>query len=130
MTKKLTIILLSLLFMCTASSCESGYKTVNARESNTPGIISMSYTSFDGTKIGDFLHVFEGEPLELEANIITEKGKLSILIYETGNKENIVYEARDIPTSRFMIELTEPGDYELWLEAEDHSGSYDLIMVP
>ncbi len=76
------------------------------------------------------MHVFEGEPLELEANIITEKGKLSILIYETGNKENIVYEARDIPTSRFMIELTEPGDYELWLEAEDHSGSYDLIMVP
>ena len=123
---KLAALLLLLLFI--VSGCSGGFSNsvTLAREYNTPSSLSMSYMKFNGSKMGEFLHVPEGKTVEIRTAVVTEGGELSIIISRDNKSGEVVYRADNIKTSEFTITISGKGDYIIWFEAKDHKGAYSL----
>lgn len=122
-------VLCAMLFL---SGCggNGGYSVTNpVGEISMPDQIAMSYSNLNGTKFGEHFPVGDNEILEFQVAVQTESGSLSIYLTDDNNNDMTVYSAKDIPTSEFEFTLDEPGQYTLWLEAEDHKGGYTITVV-
>lgn len=126
--KKL-ILLLSFLIILTGCTSGGGYQVTNAiGETSTPGMLAMTYDNFNGTKFGDFYPVAPGETVEFLVNVETLDGSLTIYVTPESDENMIVYKAEDIQTSEFSFIIDDPGEYALYLSADDHKGGY-VIQV-
>lgn len=112
------------VFLLTGCTVDSSF-VVGAVEKNTSTQMSMSYRKFDGYKQRKF-EVKEGAPVIVSVEIETESGNLDAYIAKDNSKEDAVYEGHDIPDSSFTVTVSEPGEYTIRVEGEDHSGSYSF----
>jgi hypothetical protein len=117
--KKLILPLL-LVIVLTFTGC-SNYIEFGAIEQSNSHEFSSSYIKLSGTKIHT-LKVKDGETINIEADIVTKKGKLDVYIYK--NKDKNEYEGNNVKTGTFTVNLTEPGNYKIKVIAKNHKGSY------
>lgn len=85
--------------------------------------IWSKYAYFTGTKERS-IKVKEGKPIEVSAKITSKSGTLNIKIYKDTDKDNCIYEGKDVKTSKFKVSLTEPGRYILKIVAKKHKGEF------
>lgn len=138
--KKLNLMLLIGLLMLLIGGCTYGSGTSKMSvEVNTLSKMSMSYQMFSGYKATD-IKVKEGETLEVSVDIVSEKGKLDLIIEKKNTRDSEesddskgkaekVYEGTDLPTSNFKVTLEEPGEYTVKVTGENHKGSYKVTWV-
>lgn len=125
--KALVAALLAMTILLAGCGGGSSYSLTNPiGEVSEPGLLAVNYSNFDGLRFGEFFPVAEGETLVFHVNVLTESGSLSIFVTPEDNEDLIVYRADDIATSEFTFTLTEPGQYKLWLQAENHKGGYTI----
>ena len=125
--KALVAALLAMTILLAGCGGGSSYSLTNPiGEISGPGLLAVNYSNFDGLRFGDFFPVAQGETLVFHVNVITESGSLSIFVTPEDNEDMIVYRADDIATSEFTFTLTDPGQYKLWLQAENHKGGYSI----
>ncbi len=122
--KKFLLINLIILLVFSFSGCTYGSEfTIGSFENNSLTSMSMKYMKFSGNKNKN-ITVKDGETCEIYVDILTEDGKIDLLIKnENGNLE---YEGHDIPTSNFTVTLKEAGKYKIRVEAKNHKGSYSI----
>ena len=126
-SKALVAALLAMTILLAGCGGGSSYSLTNPiGEISGPGLLAVNYSNFDGLRFGDFFPVAQGETLVFHVNVITESGSLSIFVTPEDNEDMIVYRADDIATSEFTFTLTDPGQYKLWLQAENHKGGYSI----
>lgn len=120
-----------ILLLSLTAGCSGGFSSsvTNKREVNIPDGCAMSYTKFSGRKIGGIIPP-ENFPLEVVGRIETNGGTISVFIAKDSDRETVLYSRENIPTSEFTIRISEPDQYFLWLEADDHSGSYEIHWGP
>jgi len=107
-----------------------GYSVTNpVGEIAMPDQIALNYSNLNGKKFGEHFPVGENEILEFQVAVQTVGGTLSIYLTDDNNNDMTVYSAKDIPTSEFEFSLDEPGQYTLWLQAEDHEGGYSITAA-
>jgi hypothetical protein len=70
--------------------------------------------------------VIEGQPVEVNVSIVTEKGSIDAYMAKDNNRKNSSYEGYDIPTSEFSVTLKEQGVYTIRVDTKNHSGSYSF----
>jgi nitrous oxide reductase accessory protein NosL len=125
--KALVAALLAMTILLAGCGGGSSYSLTNPiGEVSEPGLLAVNYSDFDGLRFGEYFPVGEGEMIEFSVSVQTEGGSLSIFVTPEDNEDLIVYRAEDIATSDFTFVLDEPGQYKLWLEAEDHKGGYTI----
>ena len=125
--KALVAALLAMTILLAGCGGGSSYSLTNPiGEVSGPGLLAVNYSNFDGLRFGEFFPVAEGETLVFHVSVLTESGSLSIFVTPEDNEDLIVYRADDIATSEFTFTLTEPGQYKLWLQAENHKGGYTI----
>ncbi len=108
------------------AGCAVGSGTVkNGEEFNTPTKMSMIYDKFDGYKQGR-IDVNANEPVEVKVNIVTEGGSIAAYIAKDNEISHSSYEGHNIPTSSFTVTLTEPGNYTVRVDADNHTGGYSF----
>ncbi|MDF2988179.1 MAG: hypothetical protein K0R50_3689 [Eubacterium sp.] len=118
------ILIICIITIVILSGCTYGsFTSVGSIEVNTFSKMSMSYQKFNGYKSTD-IHVDEGETVEINADIVTEKGKIGMTIEDEDDKK--VYEGTDIPTSNFKVTLDKAGDYKVTVTGDKHKGSYKI----
>jgi hypothetical protein len=124
--KKLAFIPLLLILISLINGCTTGSGVVlNASELNTTTKMSMTYEKFTGHK-QTHIEVKENSPVEVAVNFVTEKGSLDAYIAKDNDTSDCSYEGHDISTSSFTVTLSEPGNYTVRVDAEDHTGSYSF----
>lgn len=120
-------ILACLLAFMTGCGGNGSYSVTNpVGEISTPGLLALTYTNFDGIKFGEFFPIGENEILEFHVWVTTDEGSLAIFVTPESDDEDIVYKVRDLQTSEFTFTLDEPGQYNLWLEGDNHKGGYTI----
>lgn len=120
--KYILLIIVSTIFLL--SGCTYGsFSAIKSFEKNTFSMMSMSYERFNGYK-ATYVKVKEGNPIDVNVVIVSEKGKLNMSI--AGEDGHSVYEGKDIPTSSFSVKLHKSGDYKIKVSGEKHSGSYKI----
>lgn len=120
--KYILLIIVSTIFLL--SGCTYGsFSTLKSVEKNTFSMMSMSYERFNGYKATS-VKVKEGNPIDVNVVIVSEKGKLNMSIADEDGHS--VYEGKDIPTSSFSVKLHKSGDYKIKVSGEKHSGSYKI----
>lgn len=120
--KYILLIIVSTIFLL--SGCTYGsFSAIKSFEKNTFSMMSMSYERFNGYKATS-VKVKEGNPIDVNVVIVSEKGKLNMSI--AGEDGHSVYEGKDIPTSSFSVKLHKSGDYKIKVSGEKHSGSYKI----
>ncbi|MBP1919279.1 hypothetical protein [Youngiibacter multivorans] len=119
---------LLILLLVIVSGCSGGFSNsvTLAREYNTPNSLSMSYMKFNGSKMGEYIHIPDDGTVEIRTAVVTEGGSLSIIVSRDNEKGEVVYRANDIQTSEFTITISGKGEYMIWFEAKDHKGAYSL----
>ena len=126
MLKKNFCLLIALMVLIVLTGCTCGSFTVlKSSELNTPTMMSMSYEKFNGFKQRQ-IKVLEDETLVISVNIVTEAGSIDAYVAKDNDTSNSTYEGNDIPTSSFIVTLTEPGKYTIRVDAENHTGSYSF----
>lgn len=122
------LIAMLLLLISIFTACSGGFSNsiTLSREFNTPSSLSMSYMKFNGSKMGEFVHVPEGKTVEIRTSVVTEGGELAIVISRDNKSGEVVYRADNIQTSEFIITISGKGEYLIWFEAKDHKGGYSL----
>ena len=122
----LLIIIFVALAMSIVTGCTKGSGMIkNGNELNTSTKMSMVYDKFTGYKESQ-IKVIEGQPVEVNVSIVTEKGSIDAYIAKDNNRENSSYEGHDIPTSEFSVTLKEQGVYTIRVDTKSHSGSYSF----
>ncbi len=117
----LTMLLLPLLLL---AACTSGsYSALMAVENNTFTSMQMRYQQFNGYKAKE-LRLNEGETCEVTVDIVSDEGSLSLSITDQDGES--YYQGTDLPTSNFSVSLDKAGDYTIRIDAQKHSGSYDI----
>ena len=58
-----------------------------------------------------------------------QDGSISIFVLQT-EEQKYAYRGNDIPTSDFIIALSEPGEYCIEINAKDFRGNYDILDCP
>ena len=120
------IVLFVALSMSIVTGCTMGSGMIkNGNELNTSTKMSMVYNEFTGYKETQ-IKVVEGQPVEVNVSIVTEKGTINAYIAKDNNKNNSSYEGRSIPTSYFTVTLKEQGVYTIRVDAKKYSGSYSF----
>lgn len=127
MKKICCLIFVLLLFGCSSDKSYSVTKPVG--EVQLPELLAMSYDNFQGTKMGDFYPVAEGERVEFKVKVDTRSGSLSIYLRPEENRDTYIYKAENIQTSEFSFTIDTPGQYMLYLVGEDHQGGYAITTV-
>ena len=111
----LLIVMFAALSMSIVTGCTKGSGIKNGNELNTSTKVSMIYDEFTGYK--SQIKVIEGQPVEVNVSIVTEKGTIDAYIAKENNKNNSSYEGHDIPTSSFTVTLKEEGIYRFeWIQ--------------
>lgn len=122
----LLIVLFAALSMSLVTACTQGSGMIkNGNELHTSTKMSMIYDEFTGYKESK-IQVNEGQPVEVNVSIVTEKGSIDAYIAKDNNKNNSSYEGHDIPTSEFSVTLKEQGVYTIRVDTKKHSGSYSF----
>ena len=120
------IIMVIAISMSIVTGCTKGTGMIkNGNELNTPTKMSMVYEKFTGSRVSQ-IKVVEGQPVEVNISIVTEKGSIDAYIAKDNNRDNSSYEGEDIPTSSFTVTLEEEGTYTIRVDAKNHSGSYSF----
>ena len=81
-------------------------------------------TIYNGTD-QQICHVADGEQRELHISVSRQSGSISISVLQTEGQK-YAYRGTSIPTSDFLVSLTEPGEYRIEIHAENFQGSYDI----
>lgn len=124
MKKKITIILTLVLMIGLLVGCTVSHGTLkNSIENDSSHRISATYDKFDGYK-KTTLEVESDEEKTVNVDIETKKGELDLTI--TDEDGNAVYEEEDLETSTFDVTLDKEGKYTIRVDADNHSGSYDI----
>lgn len=113
---------LCIIFLCGCNA--DSYYTLQSVEKNTKTQMAMSYKKFSGQK-QTTLKVNEGENLVIKGSVVSEEGSLNVFIKNKDDDAmDYVFQQNDIPTSDFIIKITESGKYVLCVKGENHKGSY------
>ncbi len=120
-TKTLKLLTLPLLFaMCGCSDVESGtfFLCISNKDSNS---LSKTYDSFNGH--GTYKRTFK-EETTISVVTTTKSGNLIVKVSNTNSGEEYcnVTLTEDYSTT---IDVS-AGDYTMYVEAKDHSGSYSF----
>lgn len=118
MKKRLITLAMLVLMLFTVTGCEFTRTVMSVSKENSTGF-SMSYKKFSGTK-SYTLRV--KQPGAMVLDIESESGTLNVCV--TDSDKNVIYEANNIATGSYIIELPESGNYTVKMMAEDHRGSY------
>ena len=118
--QRFSVIILGVLILLSWGLCTScSFPT--EKNITTPSM-SMQYDScFNGHK-STTLSLKENESIDVEIDIVSKSGKISVSIVNEDNKS--IYKGIDIPTSSFTVTLNEKGNYEITVSAENHKGSF------
>lgn len=127
--KKILLLSTLLLLLSGCSSGDGYHISKPVGEVSTPELLALSYDNFDGLKFGDFYPVAEGETVDFQVNVETRGGSLTIYLTPEDDKNVIIYKVENIPTSEFSFTIDEPGEYALYLEANDHQGGYSIKNI-
>lgn len=95
--------------------------------SNSPQMVIItqdSTTTYNGTD-QQICHVADGEQCELHISVFRQDGSISISVLQM-EEQAYAYRGTDIPTSDFIVFLSEPGKYCIEINAENFQGSYDI----
>ena len=112
--------------MTILAGCTVGSGTViNSTEFNTPTRMSMYYDKFTGYK-QTHINVGDSGPVVVAVEILTESGSIDAYIARDNDLSRASYEGHDISTTSFTVTLSEPGDYTLRVNADNHSGGYSF----
>lgn len=137
MNKMKKLILFTLVVLLTLiSGCSYGnYTTTGAIQISTSSRMSMSYLKFDGYRTTE-MNIKEGEKYQVDVSIVSEEGKLGLTVVreneakddnKASNKDSeIIYQAEDIATSDFKINLDQPGKYKITVTGENHKGKFKI----
>lgn len=126
MKKGFFLVLILIIPVLVAGGCAIGSGiTIGSVEHNTPTKMSMSYDRFDGYR-KTTIKVEENRPVTVVVEIRSEKGSLDAYIALDNDKANSAYEGHNIPTSAFTVTLSEPGNYTLRVDANDHTENYSF----
>lgn len=74
-------------------------------------------------------HVAVGEQRELHISVSRQDGSILISVFQT-EEQKYAYRGNDIPTSDFIIALSEPGEYCIEISAKDFRGNYGISDRP
>ena len=120
------LVLFVALSMSIVTGCTMGSGVIKSgNELNTSTKMSMVYNEFSGYKETQ-INVVEGQPVEVNVSIVTEKGSIDAYIAKDNNRNDSSYEGRSIQTSDFTVTLREQGVYTIRVDAKKHSGSYSF----
>ena len=95
--------------------------------SNSPQMVIIaqdSTTTYNGTD-QQICHVADGEQCELHISVFRQDGSISISVLQM-EEQAYAYRGTDIPTSDFIVSLSEPGEYCIEISAENFQGSYNI----
>ena len=111
----LIVVLLAILAGCdSGQDAEQPCMNINAEN---------GHTVYNGTE-QRFYRLEEGQSGKLAVSVTRESGSLSISVFPSASPEQRCYRGTDIPTADFMVTLSEPGEYKVWIEADSFAGSY------
>lgn len=82
-------------------------------------------TTYNGIE-RQICHVADGEQRELHVSVYRKDGSISISVLQT-EEQKYAYRGNDIPTSDFIIALSEPGDYCIEINAKDFRGNDGIL---
>lgn len=75
----------------------------------------------------EYYHVFELNANDvIEVNIVDEAGELSIVIQ--NEKEEIIYQGNDLPTSHFQVTVHQNGSYKIIVSGHKAKGSVSFVI--
>ncbi|MGN0298285.1 MAG: hypothetical protein ACI4C1_03725 [Lachnospiraceae bacterium] len=120
---RLCFIVLSLLFVLTG--CRKPVFVSNTTEPEMQISLENGKKVYNGTEQG-FCQVERGQTGELQISVHAESGSLNIYVFPIDDPEHFYYRGRDIPTSDFLVRLSEIGEYKVWVEADRFVGSYEF----
>ncbi len=118
--KKLLIPLI-LLLLIGLTGCSN--ISIGSVQNNTSHKMSASYFLYSGMKKKE-LTVKDGETVEIAIKITTKKGKIDAFIYDENGE--YLYKGEDIQEEASSVTLTEPGDYTIEVDADNHRGSFSF----
>lgn len=124
MKQKIKFIALGFLTVLLVSCTSCNFSDINISKNITTSSISMKYDSFNEHKTTT-LSLKENEIIDVNMNIVSKSGKLSISIVNEDN-ENI-YQGIDIPTSSFAVTINKKGKYQINIDGEKHKGSFNIF---
>ena len=113
------LVLAAALLLLTACGNDSPQMVISTKDGIT------TYNGIDR----QICHVAVGEQRELHISVSRQDGSISISVLQT-EEEKYAYRGNDIPTSDFIIDLSEPGEYCIEVNAENFQGSYDFLDQP
>jgi len=91
-----------------------GYMTVDVRN---------GVSKRNGTDTRTY-QVAEGEQGVLKVNVSKESGKLGMAVYNKSDLTNPSYEEYDLDSQEITLDLENPGEYIVWITADDYVGNY------
>jgi len=104
--------------------CSGGsYRTVMSSENSTNNGTEMTYSSFKGSKFTS-LKLKQGDILDLDAQVVTREGNLTISFIDESNKELVKIENPKEPVKK-NIKVDKDGTYKIKVEG-NHKGSYKI----
>jgi hypothetical protein len=124
MKNNFIVLVVGILLVAVLSGCTYGSGiSRNSKEFNTSTTMSMKYDKFDGHK-STSVKVKEGEAIDINVDIVTVSGKISLSIIDENGKS--FYKGTDIPTSTFVVSIDKKGKYNIKVSSENHEGSYKI----
>lgn len=122
--KKIFTVLILVIFAISVCGCTvSSGVSLNMTEKNSSHQMKASYSKYSGYK-KTFITVKSGETKKVNVSVVTKKGDISLKI--TNDDGKVFYEGDKMNTSDFIVNLDEAGKYTIKVEAEKHSGSFDI----
>lgn len=113
------LVLIAALLLLTACGNDSPKMVITTQNGIT------TYNGIDW----QMCHVADGERRELHISVSRQDGSISISVLQT-EEQKYAYRGNDIPTSDFIIALSEPGEYCIEINAKDFRGNYDILDCP
>ena len=122
--KKTILVMVMALGISLFVGCTMGSgKAVKMTENNNSHRMSATYEKYDGYK-KTTLKLKSDEEKTVNVDIETKNGELDLTI--TDEDGNAVYEGDNLETSTFDVTLDKEGEYTIRIDADNHSGSYDI----
>ncbi len=125
MKQKIIVIVLVVLMVILLVGCTScNFPVINTYKNITTSSMSMKYDIFNEHKTTN-LSLKENEIVDVNMNIVSKSGKLSVSIVNEDNET--IYQGIDIPTSSFAVTLNKKGKYQINIDGEKHKGSFHIF---
>ena len=122
--KKILTVFILIFFAISVCGCTvSSGVSLNMTEKSSSHQMTASYSKFSGYK-KTFITIKSGETKKVNVSVVTKKGDISLKI--TNKDGKVFYQGDKMDTSNFVVKLDEPGKYTIKVEAEKHSGSFDI----